>query len=101
MVEAGRRHGKAIPNDYIEVNFEELVAEPQQALRKLGTFLDQDSDFERIQAAKLGRLREPNPSFQMEGRQNPVNRWKESLSPAQVADIEALVGDCLKIQGIL
>ncbi|HEV7217896.1 MAG TPA: sulfotransferase [Terriglobales bacterium] len=99
MVEAGRENGKAIPNDYIEVNFEELVAEPQNALRKLSAFLDHDLDYERIQAAKLGRLREPNSSFQMEGRQNPVNRWKESLSPAQVADIETLVGDCLQNSG--
>ena len=99
MVETGRENGMAIPKDYTEVSFEKLVGEPREALKALSTFLDQDLDYERIQTAGLGRLRESNSSFRLEGRQNPVNRWKESLSPVQIADIETLVGDCLENSG--
>ncbi len=99
MVETGRENGKQIPEDYLEVRFEELVGEPRQTLKTLSAFLDQNLDYERIQAAKLGRLRESNSSFAREDQRNPVNRWKEKLSSAQIAEIEALVGDCLSQYG--
>ncbi len=99
MVETGRENGKAIPGDYLELSFEELVGEPRQALRTLSTFLDQVLDYEKIQNARLGRVREPNSSFGLEAKQSPVNRWKESLSPFQVVQIETLVGDCLEKSG--
>jgi hypothetical protein len=99
MVENGREQGKSIPGDYAEVRFEELVDDPRSALKMLSTFLDQDLDYEKIQKASLGRLRESNSSFQPEDRKNPVNRWKEKLSSRQISDIETLVGDCLEKSG--
>ena len=102
MVQTGRRHGQKIPGDYIEVHYEDLVGDPRRTLATLGQFLDHDLDYERIQTASLGRLRESNSSFRDEAqqnRENPVNRWKERLSDQEVADLEALIGPSLEASG--
>lgn len=98
MVHQGRQHGRQIPEDYIEIHYEELVNQPREVLAKLGDFLDHDLDYERIQSAGLGRLRESNSSFRGDDKEikNPVNRWKEKLSHPQVAELEALIGSSLE-----
>lgn len=95
MVRAGRTHGQQIPGDYIEVHYEDLVADPRRTLIAMGEFLDHDLDYERIQNIGLGRIRESNSSFLDEvGRtaETPVNRWKERLSTQEIAGIEAVIG---------
>ena len=102
MVQKGQEYGRQIPGDYIEVRYEDLISEPRQTLARLGKFMDHDLDYDRIQAAGLGRLRESNSSFLAEApevKTNPMNRWKERLSHEQVAGLEALVGECLEQQG--
>lgn len=102
MVKKGKEHGKLIPNDYAEIHYEELVRDPRHAMGMLSTFLDQDLDWDRVQAVSLGRVRESNSSFRgdtQKNQANPVNRWRENLSSAQVADLEILVGDCLEESG--
>jgi LPS sulfotransferase NodH len=98
MVHKGRQHGQQIPGDYIEIHYEELVTQPRRALAGLGAFLDHDLDYDRIQTTGLGRLRESNSSFLGDGNdaQNPINRWKEKLSPPQVAALEVLIGPSLE-----
>lgn len=98
MVQKGKKYGAQIPSDYIEVHYEELVTEPRAALARLSQFLDQELDYDRVQAAGLGRVSSPNSSFseeRSEARSNPVNRWKQRLSDDEVAALEALVGECL------
>jgi len=98
MVRKGRQYGSLIGDDYIEVRYEELATEPESVLSRLGKFLDHDLDYERIQMVKLGRLSESNSSFRREAAEkqsNPVNRWRERLSPRELAGLEAMVGDCL------
>src|SRR5882672_1273288 len=99
MVRTGQAHGRKIPEDYIEIRYEDLVSKPRETLATLGRFLDHDLDYDRIQQAGLGRLRVTNSSFREEvahSQINPMQRWKERLSPEQVAALEALVGDCLQ-----
>lgn len=101
MVRRGRAAGRAIPEDYIEVRYEDLVGNPRETLARLGTFLDHDLDYDRIRGASLGRLSESNSSFRgLAGEeQSPVQRWKQRLRGQEVARIEALVGDCLAENG--
>jgi LPS sulfotransferase NodH len=98
MVHKGRQYGRQIPDDYIELHYEDLVTEPRPTLARLGDFLDHDLDYDRIQEAGLGRLRETNSSFRSDGKekQNPVNRWKQGLSQPQVAALEAVIGSTLQ-----
>jgi len=102
MIHQGRAHGRKFPADYIEIRYEDLITAPQETLGKLGAFIDHDLDYDRIQTAGLGRLSETNSSFREEGTKeklNPLGRWKERLTQADVAAIEATVGDCLQENG--
>lgn len=99
MVLAGRSHGRRIPEHYTEVHYEDLVTQPRPTLAKLGQFLDHDLDYERIQNASLGSLRESNSSFLDEdpaSNKHSINRWKERLSSKEISDLEALIGSCLQ-----
>ena len=100
MVRRGRQHGLRIPDDYIEVRYEELVSDPRATVRKLGEFLDHDLDYDCIQKTSLGRLRDPNSSFGQENEQrSPLNRWSAKLSRSEVMSLEATVGELLKELG--
>jgi hypothetical protein len=102
MVHKGRADGRKFPADYIEIRYEDLITSPRETLGKLGGFLDQDLDYDQIQSAGLGRLSETNSSFREEGAKeklNPLGRWKERLAHADVAAIEATVGEYLQENG--
>src|SRR6478609_8006216 len=98
MVRKGRQYGSCAPDNYIEVHYEELVGETAAVLDRLGKFLDHDLDYDRIQSAGLGRLRESNSSFLEDAQeaQHPVQRWKEKLSPDEIAELETLIGPALE-----
>jgi len=102
MVRKGQHYGRMFPDSYLEVHYEELVNEPKKTLAAVSQFIDQDLDYDHVQQAALGRLKESNSSFLGEpelGRQNPVNRWKERLSHDEVVAIESLVSGCLEDLG--
>lgn len=102
MVQKGRGAGRAIPNDYKEVRYEDLVADPRRTLKDLSEFLDHDLDYDRIQSTGLGRISETNSSFREEASDagfNPVQRWKQRLSQDQVASLEWQVGKTLEAVG--
>lgn len=101
IVRKGREQGKRLGADYQEVRFEDLIANPQQTLSRLGDFVAHDLDYSRIQRAGIGSVSQPNTSFAGESaeRFSPVGRWKTKMSPEQIADFEALVGNCLNELG--
>jgi len=96
-VHKGRHYGSQIPDDYIEVHYEDLVRNPASTLATLGAFLHHDLDYERIHSA-VNRLKS-NSSFveeEKQGRETPVQRWKDKLSSQDIAAIETLVGRSLE-----
>jgi hypothetical protein len=101
MVRKGQQHGKNLGADYQEVRFEELIANPQETLARLGTFIDHDLDYHQIQRTGIGSVSEPNSSFAAESEAvfNPVARWKTKMSTGQVSAFESLVGDFLRKLG--
>lgn len=97
IVGNGREAGKRLGADYHEVQFEELIERPEDTLSRIGTFIAQDLDYEKIQRAGIGSVREPNTSFETEGAGfHPVGRWKTLLSAEKTAGLESLIGDRLK-----
>jgi len=102
MVHKGRSAGHAIPRDYAEIRYEDLVSDPRGTLKRLRDFLHHDLDYDRIQSTGLGRISETNSSFREEAADadfNPVERWKERLSGEQVAALEWHVGKTLEEVG--
>lgn len=102
IVSKGRRYGRAMGNDYMEVAYEDVVERPQEALARIGKFIEHDFDYQRIQQNAQGAMRDPNSSFRGDGQEkesNPVGRWKSVLSQPEVAQVEALIGSLLQDTG--
>lgn len=101
IVRKGREQGKRLGADYQEVRFEDLIRDPQQTLSGLGSFLDHDLDYERIERAGIGSVSRPNSSFKESDKEseerpfNPVGRWKTKMSPEEIAAFEKLTGEFL------
>lgn len=102
IVGKGRRDGRKLGGDYMEVHFEELVTDPPRVLKEIGKFIDHDLDYARIRKNGIGSVSEPNTSFKSEskgGAFNPVGRWKEKFSPVELRKFEGLVGRTLEELG--
>lgn len=102
MVRRGREAGRLFPADYIEIRYEDLITNPRETLSRLGGFIDHDLDYDKVQQAGLGSLSKTNSSFREEAAKekiNPLGRWKERLSAANIAAIESAVGECLEQNG--
>jgi hypothetical protein len=100
MVRQGRQHGLRVPADYLEVRYEELVCDPRGTCIKLGGFLDHDLNYDRIQQASLGSLRQSNSSFLEDSeRKTSIERWRSKLSDWDVNSLEAVIGGYLRELG--
>ncbi|MGH9377251.1 MAG: sulfotransferase family protein [Terriglobia bacterium] len=99
IVNKCRTFGQAMPSDYFEIHYEELVGNPPEALQKIGAFIDHDLDYERIQKAAVGTVSDPNTSFGAEeatAEFNPVGRWKKGYSSQELAQLESVIGPRLR-----
>lgn len=102
IVQQGRRFGKLLEGDYVEVRFEELLADPHETLEQIGRFIEQPLDYETIQRVAYGSVSKPNTSFRTQdpnARFNPVGRWKTSFSADELERFERLVGGTLQELG--
>jgi hypothetical protein len=102
IVGKGRKYGREMGGDYMEVHFEDVIQKPQQTLVRLGAFIDHDLNYDRIQQNALGTLRDPNSSFRGDGdgkESSPIERWKTLLSGPDVAQVESLIGGLLRDTG--
>ncbi len=102
MLQKGRRDGRGILDDYVEIHYEDLVGDPRRTLKVLSEFLDHDLDYDRIRNAALGTLSKPNSSYREETaevRLNPIQRWRQRLSQREVASLEWQVGKTLEELG--
>lgn len=101
MVSKGRRDGRRLGGDYIEVHFEDLIREPRHMLGELGRFIGQELDYDQIRRVGIGSVSAPNTSFGGGASVsfNPVGRWHIGYSAEELAMFEALVGRTLEENG--
>ena len=98
VVSKGRRYGRALGADYMEVHYEDLVQSPRDTLACIGKFIAHDLDYDRIQQVALGSVHNPNSSFRGDGKEteaNTIGRWKRIFTAPQVRDVEVSIGDLL------
>src|SRR5262245_52358057 len=97
----GRKQARALPREYLEVGFEDIVRNPEQALEPVARFIDHPLDYARILEAGIGSVTQPNTSFKEEGHQrfDPLGRFRTKLSPVELAQMELLIGDLLQDLG--
>lgn len=99
LVDAGRKTGRKLGSDYMEVRFEDLNSNPQEILTAVGHFIDRDIDYDRVRRVAIGTVSKPETSFAEEGQFSPVGRWKTKLTRSQRGEMESSVGDCLHSLG--
>jgi hypothetical protein len=96
IVRKGRKYGAMLESKYLEVRYEELVENPALPLRRIGEFLGQELDYDRIikgSALGLGDGRLTSFAEDLtEGHFTPVGRWKHKFPTAQLEQFEQLVG---------
>jgi hypothetical protein len=99
MTGKGHKAGEQLGPDYIEVRYEDLVANPREALQRLSSFISQELDYDEIQRVGIGSVSRPNTSFKEERGSagfTPVGRWKKFYSPEELSKVEELLGRSLK-----
>ncbi|MGH9642068.1 MAG: sulfotransferase family protein, partial [Terriglobales bacterium] len=102
IVDKGRRYGKAMGGDYLEVHYEDVVQNPRETLARIGKFIEQDLDYDRIQQVALGSVHDPNSSFRGDGQEaeaKTIGRWKANFTTEQIRDIEWIQRDLLQATG--
>jgi hypothetical protein len=102
IVNRGRVAGKMLGPDYCEVRYEDLVGDPHRILTQLGSFIEEDLDYERILKVGIGSVSKPNSSFkgeQASGEFKPVARWKNSLTEERLRSLEYVIGPTLRELG--
>jgi len=98
IVRKGRHDGQTLGRDYLEVHYEDLVQNPRATLARIGRFIEQDLDYDRIQQVALGTVRDPNSSFRGDGKETEsatIGRWRRMFTPQQVRVLESTIGDLL------
>lgn len=98
MVAEGRKYGAMMKDSYLEVRYEDLAMRTPETLAKIGAFIGHDMSHERILQSGVGAVSDPNSTFKSEfneGHFNPVGRWKQKLSPENVAALEQVIGGLL------
>lgn len=99
LVGAGMRAGAAIGADYMEVRFEDLITKPHETFAKIGQFIDEDLDYDRIRQQGVGAVNKPNTSFKAESTKtgfDPVSRWKRDYPKGELLKLEGAIGPFLK-----
>ncbi len=94
----GRASGRAHPEGYFEISFEELIKNPQKSLDAIGEFIREPLDYNQILQSGVGSVSQPNTSFRgtEEGKAfRPVERWRDKLSNDEAGLLDLLVGETL------
>jgi hypothetical protein len=118
-IEAARRDAPACRH-YLEVRYEDLVAEPERVLARVCGFLDFAYTPEMLgyparAAARLGEVRDQrqadgrlvtreerlgfHPLLTAPPRPERTGRWRREMSAVEIAEFEAVAGDLLAALG--
>jgi hypothetical protein len=84
------------------VHYEDVVQNPREALGRIGKFIDQQLDYDRIRQVSLGSLQSPNSSFRGDGQEaeaKTIGRWKTMFKPDEIRNIESVDAELLKATG--
>lgn len=101
----GRKMGKLLGGDYLEIRFEDLVADPAHCLRTVCDFLDEDFDALMLDYHRDSRSAMPKESQQWHQKSmskpdtGKISSWKRTMSRPHQELFEDEAGAWLKVFG--
>lgn len=102
MVRSGIRGGRDLGQRYLEVRYEDMVADVAAVARQLHAFTGLPLSMSKIEGSRVGALRRGNTAFgdTMRGVSNKaVGRWKQELTEDESRAVEWAVRKSLRRLG--
>lgn len=102
LVEMAQVAGKRLGRRYMEIRYEDVVKDLEDALTRLSEFADIPLTVSRVRESDIGSLSRANTAFRDDMSRvsaDPVFRWKRRMSEREVSALEAAVGDTLDALG--
>ena len=97
-VEAGRAFGRVHPQHYFEFRYEDMLANPEQEMERLCSFLEIEFSDAVINYRKT-TVPGKTPLLTQPLKKDNTAKWKNRMSPRQVRVFEAMAGDTLDACG--
>jgi hypothetical protein len=99
-VEAARALGKRVGDRYLETRYEELVAHPEQELRRISRLASLEFDPAMLEyAGSVDVSAKPHQQSLSKAPTPGLRDWRTELSAADVASFEEVAGDLLRELG--
>ena len=101
-VNRGRSAGAKPGTRYLELRYENLLTNMDEALNKINLFLHTDITIAQVQQCRVGALGKNNSAFANDGAvisRNALQRWKSDLSLVEIAAINLAIGKALSTLG--
>ena len=99
----GRAAGERIgPERYLEVRYEDLIAEPKATLERICAFIDLDFDEAMLDQARTDGVVPPRERGYHTHLAEPLHQvrdWRTDMKPSDVALVELIAGDALSMCG--
>jgi hypothetical protein len=96
VVSMGRDQGRRLgPKRYLEVRYEDLTAQPEQALRRICQFLELPFDPQVLQSAQPYLKGGRNARRPVGGLQRNSGKWRRYFSPRTIERLERIAGRTL------
>ncbi len=104
MVMKGRRDGRRLGSRYVEVRYEDLVAEPEPLMRRLCSFLELPYDQAVLRYFERPDLHREikNPEHHRHVKEPPtpgLRDWRTGMDPRDVSAFESIAGPLLEQLG--
>ena len=84
---------------YLLIRFEDLLRNPDEGTRQMAAFLGLDWDESLLQPTRAGDSWRGNSMFDSQFKAistDPIGRWKEMISPMELATLQAIAGHPMK-----
>lgn len=104
-VSIAHKVGQVLGEDFLEVRYEDLVRKPEETLREICTFLDEDYDPDMMSYNDVGKDRVPAESIRWHKNSielpnpNKIGTWKTKLSTSEKILFDDIAGDTLELFG--
>lgn len=101
-VRAGRKQGKRLGDNYVEIRYEDIVRNIDDVLLKLSKFTEIVIDQKTIASSTLGSLGKANTAYNYQASglsSKSVERWKMELNQKEKDILHLAIGDSLRTLG--